>query len=423
MTGFDTITIGELLERNIITGLQDGNHGEIHPTSADYTPDGIPFVMASDLTGDQVDLENCKYISEATAEGLRKGFAIEGDVLLTHKGTLGLTDVVGPICTPYIVLTPQVTYYRPNPEELDKHFLKYVFISPFFQGQLLAFTRGGTRPYIGITAQRELRVVFPSFKTQQGISVCLRAYDDLIAANQRRIKLLEESARLLYREWFVLLRFPGHEAVPVTDGVPERWERKPVSEMIDANPKTPFPKDVSRPFVGMEALSEDSMIIDVSDARHISGGAKFRNGDTLLARITPCLENGKTGFVQFLEDGEAAASGSTEFIVLRSRTVNPYWIYCLARSDSFREHAVNSMAGSDGRQRVNSKCFDKYLTLQPPSDVLQTFEENVSEMFAQVQSLTEYNRALRQARDMLLPKLMSGALDVSRIAVPKEVEA
>jgi type I restriction enzyme S subunit len=219
------------------------------------------------------------------------------------------------------------------------------------------------------------------------------------------------------------LRFPGHETVQVTDAVPEGWERKPVSEMIDANPKTPFPKDVSRPFVGMEALSEDSMIIDVSDARPITGGAKFRNGDTLLARITPCLENGKTGFVQFLEDDEAAASGSTEFIVLRSRTVNPYWIYCLARSDSFREHAINSMAGSDGRQRVNSKCFDKYLTLQPPSDVLQAFEENVSGMFAQVQSLTEYNRALRQARDMLLPKLMSGALDVSRITVPKEVEA
>ncbi len=269
---------------------------------------------------------------------------------------------------------------------------------------------------------QNFQIAVPDFDIQKKVAAVGLAYDDLIVANQRRIKLLEESARLLYREWFVLLRFPGHEPVPVTNGVPEGWERKPVSEMIDANPKTPFPKDISRPFVGMEALSEDSMIIDVSDARPVSGGAKFRNGDTLLARITPCLENGKTGFVQFLEDDEAAASGSTEFIVLRSRTVNRYWIYCLARSDSFREHAINSMAGSDGRQRVNSKCFDKYLTLQPPSDVLQVFEENVSGVFAQVQSLTEYNRALRQARDMLLPKLMSGAMDVSRIAVPKEVE-
>ena len=159
------------------------------------------------------------------------------------------------------------------------------------------------------------------------------------------------------------------------------------------------------------------------DTRPITGGAKFRNGDTLLARITPCLENGKTGFVQFLEDDEATASGSTEFIVLRSRTVNPYWIYCLARSDSFREHAINSMAGSDGRQRVNTKCFDQYITLQPPSDLLQGFADNVRNIFEHVQSITEYTRTLKQARDMLLPKLMSGALDVSRIAVPKEVEA
>jgi len=257
---------------------------------------------------------------------------------------------------------------------------------------------------------------------QKQIAEVLGAYDDLIETNQRRIQLLEESARLLYREWFVKLRFPGHETVPVKDGVPEGWDLKPISAMIDVNPKTPFPKDVSRPFVRMEALSENSMVIDVSEVRPISGGAKFRNGDTLLARITPCLENGKTGCVQFLEDGDAVASGSTEFIVLRSRTVNPYWLYCMARSDSFREHAINSMAGSDGRQRVNPKCFNQYLALQPPSNILQGFEDNVSGVFEQIQSLNQYNRSLKEARDMLLPRLMSGALDVSRIAVPQEVE-
>ncbi len=306
----------------------------------------------------------------------------------------------------------------PQPEN-DIKYLYYFLINE----RLNRHAGGAAQPLLTQKILKPLSSSVCDLETQYSISSLLSAYDDLIAANLRRIKLLEESARLLYREWFVLLRFPGHESMPVTERVPGGWELKPVSEMIDSNPRTPFPKDVSRPFVGMEALSEDSMIIDVSDARPITGGAKFRNGDTLLARITPCLENGKTGFVQFLEDDEAAASGSTEFIVLRSRTVNPYWIYCLARSDSFREHAINSMAGSDGRQRVNSKCFDKYLTLQPPSDVLQAFEEKVTGMFAQVQSLTEYNRALRQARDMLLPKLMSGALDVSRITVRKEVEA
>lgn len=299
-------------------------------------------------------------------------------------------------------------------------FLRYVIADPKFSDHIHKITTGANIPHISGKDIAAYEFLLPETDEQEAIVNVLSSYDDLIAANQRRIQLLEESARLLYREWFVKLRFPGHEIVPVTDGVPEDWARKPVSDMVDIKPKTPFPKDVVRPFVGMEALSTDSMIVDVSESRPIAGGAKFRNGDTLLARITPCLENGKTGFVQFLEDETAAASGSTEFIVLRSCTVNPYWVYCLARSESFREHAIRSMAGSDGRQRVNAKSFDQYFTLQPPQHVLQQFEDSVSEMFAQLQSLTEYNRSLQEARDLLLPKLMSGALDVSRISIPEE---
>lgn len=394
--------------------------------ASEYLSKGVPFYRGKEIIEKQsgkLDVSTEIFISEARFEEIadRFGAPQEGDLLLTSVGTLGV---------PYVVKEGERFYFKDgnltwfrNFCGLDSDYLYYWLISPLGKAELKKATIGSSQSAYTINLLGGLAICPHEINEQRQIARILRTYDDLISANQRRIQLLEESARLLYREWFVKLRVPRHETVPITDGVPEGWERKPVSEMIDANPRTPCPKDVSRPFVGMEALSEDSMIIDVSDARPITGGAKFRNGDTLLARITPCLENGKTGFVQFLEDDEAVASGSTEFIVLRSRTVNPYWIYCLARSDSFREHAINSMAGSDGRQRVNSKCFDQYLTLQPPSDVLQGFDDNVRDIFGQVQSLSLYTRTLKQARDMLLPKLMSGALDVSRIAVPGEAAA
>jgi type I restriction enzyme S subunit len=394
--------------------------------ASEYMSNGVPFYRSKEIIEKQSGKLNVSteiFISESRFEEIsgRFGAPLEGDILLTSVGTLGV---------PYVVQKDERFYFKDgnltwfrNFSGLDSDYLYYWLLSPIGKAELKKATIGSSQSAYTINLLGGLSISPHEIGEQRKIAHLLRTYDDLIAANQRRINLLEESARLLYRDWFVKLRFPGHETVPVTDGVPEEWELKPASEMIDANPRTLFPKDVIRPFMGMEALSEDSMVINASDTRPITGGAKFRNGDTLLARITPCLENGKTGFVQFLEDDDAVASGSTEFIVLRSRTVNPYWIYCLARSDSFREHAINSMAGSDGRQRVNTKCFDQYITLQPPSDLLQEFADKVRDIFEQVQSITEYTRTLKQARDMLLPKLMSGALDVSRIAVPKEVEA
>lgn len=258
-------------------------------------------------------------------------------------------------------------------------------------------------------------------ETQRIVASVAYAYDDLMVTNQRRIALLEDAVHRLYREWFVQLRYPGHELVPLQDGVPDGWQHATFSELVDVNPKTSFPKDIERPFVEMSVLSETSMVIGKPSARVIGGGAKFKNGDTLFARITPCTENGKTGFVQFLEGGDAVASGSTEFMVFRSAQVNPWWVYCMARDSDFREHAIRSMSGSDGRQRVNPKCFDQLMTLKPPQLVLAQFEQAVKDSFTQIESLCKQNFELARARDLLLPKLMSGQMDISGIPLPDEV--
>lgn len=310
-----------------------------------------------------------------------------------------------------------------KPDLLDKRFLYWVFNSSNVRDQIRATATGAKVKHTAPERIKKVRFMAPELREQQAVTFVLDSYDDLIATNQRRIALLEEAARRLYREWFVHLRFPGHESVPVKDGVPEGWEPCSFADVVEINPKTSVEKGVVRPFVEMAALSESSMVIGERAKRSISGGAKFKNGDTLFARITPCTENGKTGFVQFLEDDTAVASGSTEFLVFRSAKVNPYWVYCISREADFREHAIRSMAGSDGRQRVNSKCFAQFAILKPPIELLQQFANVVEDSFAAIEELCKQNRHLAQARDLLLPKLMSGQLDVSGIPLPDEVAA
>jgi len=249
----------------------------------------------------------------------------------------------------------------------------------------------------------------------------LSAYDDLIENNTRRIKILEEMAQTIYREWFVNFRFPGHEKVKMIESemgmIPEGWEVKTVPEAIHINPTTKAAKDSIKPFVTMQYLSNNSMLINGFECRTGNSGSKFINGDTLFARITPCLENGKTGFVQFLTPEHPVAIGSTEFIVLRSKTLCPEFVYMLARSDSFRDNAIKSMTGASGRQRVKEGCFDNYIFPHPPVYIIECFRKYAEPLFRQVQLLSMKSQNLRQSRDMLLPKLISGEVDVSNLNV------
>lgn len=163
----------------------------------------------------------------------------------------------------------------------------------------------------------------------------------------------------------------------------------------------------------MSSLSESAMTVETRDfeerASHTS--VKFRNGDTLFARITPSLENGKTGFTDFLGEGEVAC-GSTEIIVLRGAKVSPYFTYCLARTHGFRENAIKSMIGSSGRQRVQNSCFDKFRLPLPPKMLRDEFDGVVERCFRQVRNLAGQNQRLRVARDLLLPRLMNGEIAV-----------
>lgn len=251
----------------------------------------------------------------------------------------------------------------------------------------------------------------PTLPEQERIASILSAYDDLIENNRRRIQLLEQAARLLYKEWFVRFRFPGHEHVKVIEGVPAKWERVATPIAIDINPHTKLSDDREHWWVEMGDLPLDSMVIQSARRREGRGGSKFQNGDILFARITPCLENGKTAFVDFLSNGETAR-GSTEFIVLRSKRLSPEYVYCLSRTYAFRHNAIKSMIGSSGRQRVQESCFDKFMVLIPPLAILGAFTDIVRPIFRQIRTLHVQSQEAGKARDLLLPRLMSGEVAV-----------
>jgi type I restriction enzyme, S subunit len=202
---WDLFSVGDLVDQKIIDKPLDGNHGGIHPKGSDFVNEGIPFVMATDINNGRIDLKNCKFISKTQADALNKGFAISDDVLLTHKASLGRTAIVGEIKTNYIMLTPQVTYYRvKDKEKLNNKYLKYYFDSPAFQDTLENHGDGGsTRAYVGITAQRELPVAFPIIAEQKAIASVLSSLDDKIDLLHRQNKTLEAMAETLFRQWFV----------------------------------------------------------------------------------------------------------------------------------------------------------------------------------------------------------------------------
>lgn len=303
----------------------------------------------------------------------------------------------------------------------DQKFLRYIIASPAFLQYIDTITTGVNVPHISGPDIRKYKFHRPKKETRLKIAAVLETYDDLIENNLKRIKLLEEMAQITYEEWFVRMKFPGHEnaVLDKETGLPEGWEKKSLNEAIYINPTTKVSAKNPAPFVPMGSLSTNSMIIDSIESRVPSGGTKFINSDTLVARITPCLENGKTGFVDFLSKGQVA-TGSTEFIVLReSNQVNRFFIYCLARSDYFRGFSISNMLGSDGRQRVNHNAYSKLLINIPPSHIMEEFKQLASPAFKTIKSLVSQNALLKEARDILLPRLMTGMIDIKQVELPE----
>ncbi|SHG15253.1 restriction endonuclease subunit S [Streptoalloteichus hindustanus] len=276
----------------------------------------------------------------------------------------------------------------------DPRFAYYLLDQIDFSG----YNSGAAQPMLNRNYITQIKISLPEPTEQRAIAATLGALDDKIAVNER-ISTTYEQLLILQVERMGLETEPDPEnSVPVTD-------------LVHFNPKVakPSPEAI---YVDMAALSTNRAAINTWTRREPKGGTRFENSDTLLARITPCLENGKTGYVDFMKKGEVGV-GSTEFIVMRStQGVPPEFSYFLARNRRFREHAIRNMVGSSGRQRVAAADLANFQVIRPDEKLLTEFGKMASNFFAHIRSLARESRTLARLRDTLLPQLMSGKLRV-----------
>ena len=413
MIGWAQLTIGDL--GRVVTGRTPAAN------SPHYFGDDYLFVTPTDLDERRYLNSTERGISEIGAKSMPSQLIPARSVTVSCIGwQLGKTAIVGDAA----FTNQQINSIVPN-ETVDHRFLYYHLRTR--REEIRQLASGGTRtPILNKSRFMSLPINLPGLPVQARIADALGSLDDLIENNRRRVELLEQMAEAIYREWFVHFRYPGREGIAIVDSplgpIPEGWDLLPSSSAVTINPRTPINKSQSHPFVSMGDLSERSMVCFPGAIKAGNSGAKFLNGDTLMARITPCLENGKTGFVHFLA-GDVVGRGSTELIVLRGDRVGPAFTYFLARKDDFRANAIQSMSGASGRQRVRNECFDAYFLATPPPELGRDFEQRVGSLLEMAFRLATNNQLVAAIRDLLLPKLVTGQIDVSDLDLDSLLES
>ncbi|GGA14054.1 restriction endonuclease [Salipiger profundus] len=428
-------TFAELIEDGIMK-VGDGYRAK----NSELGGNGLVFLRSAYLQDSGFRLDDPDRFQVAEPGKFGDKIACRGDSVITTKGNS--TGRVGYVkgSVEGAVYSPHLSYWRSmDHRRIEPRFLYYWSRSAEFLDQLggMAFSTD-MAPYLSLRDQLRLEISLPEIGIQQGIAATLGALDDKIELNRRMSATLEEMARALYRSWFVdfapvharaLGQTPAHmDATTVAlfpdsfgpDGLPRGWEAGTLADLIEFNPKESLPKGTAAPYLEMKALPTSGMSADAPYLREFTSGTKFRERDTLLARITPCLENGKTAVVDDLL-GSEIGWGSTEFIVMRAKPgISVALPYCIARDPDFRAEAIQTMTGSSGRQRADAKRISELNMAIALAPVHTAFSDIVSPMLDRVVAAGQEARNLASLRDALLPRLMSGELRIRE--AEKQVE-
>jgi type I restriction enzyme S subunit len=397
--------------------------------------DGPIFFRAGGLTDEEFDFSEAEHFRSELWPIVRGKMALAGDTVVTTKGnSTGRTGYVSEGLPPF-VYSPHLSYWRSKrPDQLRPEFLRYWARGPEFRDQLEGMkTSTDMAPYLSLTDQRRLRITLPSPSIQRAIAATLMALDDKIVLNRKINRALEDLASMLFKSWFVdfdpviakrdgktpvgvpadaLEFFPSHFQDTELGPIPKGWRVAHVEDAFDVNPKRDLSPGVVAPYLQMANVPTVGHSPDTWIMREAGSGMRFTNGDTLIARITPCLENGKTAFVDFLASGEVGW-GSTEFLVVRSKPPLPLVAsYLLARDDSLRAYAVQRMTGSSGRQRVAADVLGRYALAMPDHKVATVFGDIVEPLFEMARRNSVESKILRDTRDVLLAPLLSGEVTI-----------
>ena len=393
--GYETYRIADLIDE-----IAMGPFGSNIKVSC-FVDSGVPVLNGSNLEGFSLSEKTFRYVTRKKADSLNKANAHRGDIVITHRGTLG-----------QIVFIPQDSKYdryvisqsqfrvRCNDRVLPE-YLVYYFHTPIGQHKLLSNASQVGVPALARPSStfQQIEVVLPELSIQKCVVEIISTIQKKIANNQELNDNLQQ------------------QAFSVFDNLIANAENNDytVSDYAFLNPKRTLAKNQVARSIDMSQLSTSGAFPSGWEMKPFNGGMRFTNGDTLLARITPCLENGKTAFIDFLDDGEVAF-GSTEYIVLAPKNdTPPEMLYCLARYPAFVDYAVKNMNGSSGRQRVSAETVGQYRLPLFDKHSLVLFKEVVSPMFLKMRYNSLENMRLAELRDALLPTLMSGEIDVSAV--------
>ena len=388
-----------------------------------FTPTGRPVIKIAEIKGGLSG--QTKFTRQTFDDSVR---VLSGDLLFSWSGQPETSIDAFWWRGPEGWLNQHV--FRVTPEDgIDSVFFYYLlrYLKPNFVG----IARNKQTTGLGHVTKRDLEnleVAYPKLPEQRAIAHILGTLDDKIELNRRMSATLESMARALFKAWFadfepVRAKAEGHEPDLPPDlaalfpnrlletehgEVPEGWQFVRLPEVFEINPTRSLKKNVPAPYLGMANMPTNGHAPDEVVQRPFGSGMRFMHGDTLVARITPCLENGKTAFVDFLQDAQIGW-GSTEYIVLRPK---PPWPeeagYLLARDQRFRDFAIQGMTGTSGRQRVPASALDHFQFVSPTPEILPAFGSAVKPWFARSNAAVREARTLAALRDTLLPKLISG---------------
>ncbi len=402
--------------QNICRLITDGKHGDCQNEDGS----GFYFISCKDVKDGWVDYSNCRQITEADFQDTHRRTQLEPyDILITNSGTIGRMALV-----PLIPETTRTTFQKsvaivkPDATKIMPKWLYYCLKAR--KDALIAYAGGTAQKNLLLRDLRAFEIDIPPLPIQYRIASILSAYDDLIENNTRRIAILEEMARRIYEEWFVKFKFPGYEKVKMVDSelmkIPEGWEARVLGDLTSDIRQSIQPNmvDPETPYVGLEhiprrsiALSEWGKATDVQSTKII-----FQERDILFGKIRPYFHK-----VAVAPIGGVTSSDS---IVIRTLNQDFYPIVLATiSSDAFVAYATQTSNGTK-MPRANWNVLTQYAIAIPPNPLLGRFNSFINNVVTAVKNFTLRNRNLRTTRDFLLPKLISGEIDVSKLPEPEE---
>ncbi|MES2355540.1 MAG: restriction endonuclease subunit S [Pseudomonadota bacterium] len=408
-------TIGEVAE------IFDGPHA-----TPEKTETGPYFLSISSLEEGRLDLTKSAHLGETDFKKWTKRVTPKkGDLLFSYETRLGEVALMPDGIR--ACLGRRMGLLRPKKDKVISEYLLYAYLSPSFQQTIISNTiRGATVDRLALNEFPDFSIRIPCIEEQEKVANLLQAIDAKIDCNKRINAELEAMAKTLYDYWFVQFEFPDAKGKPYKSSggkmvynatlkreIPTGWEDGMASDLFDFNPSLSLSINTEASYIDMSSLPVTGFMTNAPERKVFAGGMKFQNGDVVVARITPCLENGKTALISLLKDSEVGF-GSTEFIVLRGKkTPLSAFATQLSRSVSFRQFAISNMTGTSGRKRIDASTLETFSLPLPPEDLLLKYEKTARACFERMTNNAQENQQLAKLRDWLLPMLMNGQVTVA----------